>query len=124
MKSAMEQQYEKRILYHICTLDISLEHRVSLLQDFQDHREAYYDGLCDILYMVSKEYFESTIWMTETGQFYMAPCQRNGSDLSMCACSDIPPFKGDLAAQLEHIFLCIYRKMSHPQEPALIVSAL
>lgn len=113
MKTIMEQQYEKRILYHICTRDISLAHRISLLQDFHNNSREYYDRLCDILYAASKGHLHSPIWLTESGQFYVLPEQIKDSDLCISTCDDIPPFNGDLVEQLEHIFLCIYRKMTH-----------
>lgn len=111
MKTILEQQFEKRVLYHICTQDISLAHRISLLQDFHNNSGAYYDGLCDILYAASKDVLESSIWMTPSGQFYALPEKQNDRDLHLCPCSEIPPFYGDLVVQLEHIFLRMFQRM-------------
>jgi len=113
LKTSLEQQFEKRVLYHICTRDISLGHRISLLLDFHNNGCKYYEELCDILYAASTNSSPSSIWMTESGRFYILPHKQKDTDLCLCACSDIPPFNGDLVDQLEHIFLCIYQKMMH-----------
>lgn len=111
MKTILEQQFEKRVFYHICSQDMPLAMRVSLLQDFHHNSSNYYDGLCDILYTAAKGLLESSIWMTPFGQFYVLPEKRGESDLHLCSCAEIPPFHGDLVVQLEHIFLCMYQKL-------------
>ena len=111
LKTILEQQFEKRVFYHICTQEHTLTQRISLLQDFHHNSNKYYDRLCDILYAAAKGHLESSIWMTPSGQFYVLPEKRRESDLYLCSCSEIPSFHGDLVVQLEHIFLCIYQKM-------------
>lgn len=112
MKTIMEQEFEKRVLYYICTQDIPLERRLLLLQDFHINIDNYYDGLCDILYNASKGLLDSSsIWITQSGQFYVLSEKKESNDLYLCPCSEIPPFRGDLAVQLEHIYLCIYHNI-------------
>ncbi len=111
-KTSLETQFEKLMIYHICSLDVSPQERAKIFIDFHENADEYYDNLCDILYAVSTRAVRAPLWMTHSGEFYASTHKKNKKDVFLLPSSDIPDFIGDLVDQLELIFLYIYRASS------------
>jgi len=97
LKTSMEQQYEKRILYHICSLDMPIGERVSLLQDFHNNSADYYDRLCDILYAIANASLHLPVWMTASGRFYAASAPPRQTDLHITDAQSVPKLRGSFS---------------------------
>lgn len=111
-KTSLETQFEKLMIYHISSLDVSPQERAEIFVDFHENAGEYYDNLCDILYAVSTHAVRAPIWMTHSGEFYASTHKKSKKDIFLLPSSEIPDFLGDLVDQLELIFLYIYRASS------------
>lgn len=111
-KTTLESQFEKLLIHHICSLNISPTERAQLFIDFHENADEYYANLCDILYAVSTHAVRAPIWMAHSGEVYASTHKKNKTDIFLLPSSDVPDFLGDLVDQLELIFLCIYRASS------------
>ena len=111
-KTLLQTQFEKLMINHICTLDISSQERAQIFLDFHENADGYYENLCDLLYAVSTHAVRAPIWMNHSGEIYASTHKKNKNDIFLLPSSDIPDFEGDIVVQMELIFLYIYRASS------------
>lgn len=108
-KTSLETQFDRLMINHICSLNISPHSRAQILFDFHENSSAYYENLCDILFSVSTHAVRAPIWMNHSGEIYASTHKKNKNDIFLLSSSEVPDFEGDIVVQIEYIFLCIYR---------------
>ena len=107
MKTFLEQQYDKTIISRICLSELPSEDRVSLLIDFHNNSESYYDNLCAALLAVSTGQDNKPIWITPSGDCYLSLRTKSPKDRVLLYPDEVPEFEIDLVESLEAAILKI-----------------
>jgi len=120
-KSNVEKQYEKLIIHRIAHLDTNPNHRAMLFLDFYCNGREYYEDLCDLLYSVSCDGLNTSIWLSPSGQIYGGEEKNTSADIHLLDCRDIPPFQGDILEQLDLVFAELYHLIKNSSNTSYCV---
>lgn len=112
--SNIEKQYQKLMIHHISNIQVCPEFRAALFLDFHENADAYYDNLCDTLYLAAVGEITTPLWLRHNGEVYASAEQQSLRDVFLLDAGDLPAFKGDLMEHFDYAFSRIYASSCAP----------
>ena len=100
MENQYELKFEKTIIEMILSNNNPDLNKADLVMDFHRNSSIYYDNFCDALYELSSGQTVLPLWITESGNSYLASSPRSREDRHVLNFDQIPEFTDDLYDQL------------------------
>ena len=103
MKSEYQHCYDRFVISNLCSMDLSIKERASLVHNFFENSQIYYDLLCECLYIQATDAAsKQSLWLMLDGRAYLSDMQENTSDICLIPEGKCPPFTDDIT---EHLML-------------------
>ena len=96
MKNQYELKFEKTVIEMILLNDHPYLSQLDLFIDFHHNSDIYYDNLCDALYELSNRHTNQPLWISASGNPYLALMPRTKEDRQVLTFDQIPEFVDDL----------------------------
>ena len=104
MKSETEIHYEHFIFERILHSSLSSQEKIIHFLNFHERNREYYESLCHLLYLQAiDENIRHSLWLTLSGEPYLALNAKNADDVCIMAYSDSPLFVDDIKDHLDMV---------------------
>ena len=104
MKSEYQRCYDRFVISNLCSMDLSIKERASLVQNFFENSSVYYDHLCECLYIQATDAAHmQSLWLMHDGRAYLADRKRSDTDICLMPEGKCPVFTEDITEHLQLI---------------------
>ena len=101
MKTQFELHFEEAIAAMISSNSDSVHNQIKRFLDFHRNSCDYYDIFCDSLFALASGSAVNSLWITPSGESYLAFAQHDADDQLLLTHEQLPEFSGDLKIHLE-----------------------
>lgn len=104
MKTVYELKFEKLLISSISACDCTVEEKAKLFWEFYNNGTAYYEELCEALFLMSTGQTECILYITAAGKPYLSFSPKGINDKVVLYNKELPKFHDDLYDQLNYFF--------------------